>query len=335
MFKKNKIIFGLLIGWGFNQFAFESQFHKPRSILVGDFDDKSIEIPDSNKSSIVNLNDTETFTVQTYKELITERFPASYMIARVISVDNADVANPKFYEHYFDAASLNKYLFYDYESEPTVYLNDDYLRKYLLSKKNTINRMPIQNVQYFIIDNILEPNFKFYKNISDLKVKKQIDELEDIINNPIEHPNYRSFAQYLLGKRYFTVNRQKAREMLQAVIDNPQYADPRDLYSAQYFLSGICYMEKDYQKAREMLQVLTDNPQYAYFEQLSSARFNLGNIYYHGEGGEVNYQKAREMFQAVIDNPKYASLTELFSAQAKINSIDMRLIEDFLRDYVL
>lgn len=153
---------------------------------------KRINIPDQYiqevqegqeiKPETLDVNNTEAFTATEFKELIKDKTAYDpenpdkalmpYTLARVVTVDEAG----KQYVHYYDAEMINQFLFPNKEAQNNTFKTDLELRQHLIRKKDIQTRLPIQDVQYFIVNNIDEPVFRYHGNISEYAVRPQAQE---------------------------------------------------------------------------------------------------------------------------------------------------------------
>lgn len=205
--KINKLIFIVLITIFNIKSAEEFPINKkiiqvPQEYQIEKTDNQGKPILDDQGKTIINkeeidLAEPEAFTAVEFGDLISEEIKSKgvYNIARVVSVDK----NGKTYVHYYDANSLTIYLF------PKEFLDtlkngkfktDADLRQHLIRKKDLFTGLPIQAVQYFMIEN-LQSTFKYIGNDTQAMVNndEQLAEEPMAAAAAVEEPAAEAAAQ--------------------------------------------------------------------------------------------------------------------------------------------
>ncbi|MDR3646030.1 MAG: hypothetical protein P4L22_00630 [Candidatus Babeliales bacterium] len=220
-----------------------------------------IDVPQQYKiqeAEQLDINDPETLTAFSFKELIQDKTspeegqPMPYTLARVISI-GAEVENPRTYIKYYDAETFNQFLFPGKEKFPT----EEKLRQHLIRKKDLQTRLPIQDVQYFIINNLEEPAFKYHGNVSEYAIgipqpapeaaqaaaaPAIENEFEENINNLEMFENHRFILNYINNHEYdlfgFIINDIRNDNINIFIIDKNNY-----LYKKLTSLNDLNYSQ--------------------------------------------------------------------------------------------
>ncbi|MDR3646773.1 MAG: hypothetical protein P4L22_04515 [Candidatus Babeliales bacterium] len=299
--KKIKIILALLFFIGLNLNASDAEFFKPRSILVQDMlNEKFLSIPEQyriNKQSIevLDLNEQDTFSNYTFAELIKEASPyGPYLLARVTTEG---------FVHYFDGTHLRNHLMNDIDANP--FLEDkDSLDEYLSKKKNPNNGLPITGVQFFVVHNLYEANFRYCYDMSDLYIKKSVEEKLEIINTDI-HPTFKAAMQISI----ITSSKDPYQqiELLKSVISN-DYALAKHKSFAQMMLGTKYKKSKHFAEALKLFREIIENP---YSEEVHKiyTRYYLGKFNFYGYGIEKNLLEAKKLF-LIVANASFGILPE-------------------------
>lgn len=120
-----------------------------------------IKLPEGlGNDEVLNIEEIEILTQEPFSKLIEEytNLGRKFLLSRVITQQKG-----KYYAHYYDAHSLNQYLFGPYPIREEnrlslAFFNRNNARLY----KNPLNKLPIYLVQYFSINNIKEKEFKYF-----------------------------------------------------------------------------------------------------------------------------------------------------------------------------
>lgn len=177
---------------------------------------KPVDLSEFHKADeTIDLNETETFTQETFKDLIQgqEKNKLPFIVARV-----TDEGSPRVF--YFDANSLNKHIFNDYPIYPNQSKweeKEGILRHKegefgFRDTKNILTNTPLKanNINYFIINSLKDKRFDFLTSFEDL----------------ITEPNRQSFFYknsgntFLPIKLFKNINNQKAVSALDLSSDN-------------------------------------------------------------------------------------------------------------------